>query len=64
MDERISRRRIAALLGASPLAAAPPPAAPAAGPEEKAREKIGKSLARMEAFDLPPAAEPAFVFKP
>ena len=54
------------MLGSVPLAAGMARAQEGdeADPLESARKQIERSIARMEEFDLPMSAEPAFVFRP
>lgn len=62
----MTRRRMAALLGSAPVLATAVAAQQEenSGRLEEARNQIEEALATMEEFDLPMAAEPAFVFKP
>ena len=66
MNTKLSRRRMATLLGSAPLLSGTSTAQQAETPDPlaAAREQIERSLAKMEEFDLPMSAEPAFVFKP
>lgn len=73
----MTRRQVAALLGASPLLAqvtqkippqaAPAPAPPNATPEqkvEKALADVHEASARLAQIELPMNIEPAFAFRP
>ncbi|MFB3778392.1 MAG: hypothetical protein ACE141_12315 [Bryobacteraceae bacterium] len=67
MAANITRREwAAALAAAAPALAQPQPAeAPtAAALLVEARDEIRRDIQQLEQFSLPPAAEPAFVFRP
>lgn len=65
MRDDLTRRELAALLTVLPAAApAQVPAGAEADPLETARERLRETVAKLEAFPLPMAAEPAFVFRP
>lgn len=63
MTGRLTRRDLAALLVALPAPAQEPPKAPP-DPSEAARKRLQESIAKLDAFELPMAVEPAFVFRP
>lgn len=64
MREELTRRELALLAGL----AAPLPAQEQKGAEpeplEAARKRLREAVAKLEAFELPMAVEPAFVFRP
>lgn len=75
--QRMTRRQIAALLAASPIAAqvtstvppqgAPAPPAPPATPQarmEKAYANVRKVSDRLSKLEVPTSLEPAFAFRP
>jgi len=66
MQLRITRREWVGALGAAAASAAQP--APAESPASDARTEPGRrlqeNLKRLAAFPLPPATEPAVVFRP
>jgi hypothetical protein len=64
MSTKFTRRSLAGLVVAAPLAAqAQAPAAPA-GDAEIARDLLKNNLEQIRKFDLPVATEPSFIFKP
>jgi hypothetical protein len=65
MTGEFTRRELAALVAALPAAAAVPQQKGAEpDPGEAARQRLRESIAKLEAFALPMAVEPAFVFRP
>jgi hypothetical protein len=63
MWAKITRREWAAALGVT-AAAAQAQTQPAADLMAEARSEVRQDIEQLVKFPLPPAAEPAFVFKP
>jgi hypothetical protein len=64
MRDELTRRELGALLVALPASLPAQEAKPAADPLETARKRLRETVAKLEAFELPMAVEPAFVFRP
>lgn len=65
MREELTRRELGALL-AGLAASLPAQGQTGAEPDalEAARKRLREAVAKLEAFELPMAVEPAFVFRP
>ena len=65
MPERLTRRGLAAAMAGAALSAdAPPAQQPETDTLATARQQVRKTAETLNAFDLPLATEPAFIFKP
>jgi hypothetical protein len=66
MKTELTRRELTACLPAmlAPQALSGQRVAGQGEPLESARKRLGEAVRKLEAFELPMAVEPAFIFKP